>query len=889
MIHLLSRAFALLVVLATLVAGASAEVALNKKHNRTPVKDRADVFRDRTRISLTNARANYVLSFDAHVGEPVRMGPDKQIEGIRAPYPASRNPTRDQLGFTSLGLGPAGNWDAMGFFNLFINDIGLTLCEPKIDTAATDDEGRVTLTWRNSQATVTQTFVLRDRDDKLLMRLHVEPHEDVSIRRLVLRLNNQPARANHAYGNPASRSTALVTASGVVQPTRRTTLDPGRQSWLAVLNRERGNEPSAIMYRPEEIDRAQALVGEDAVRPNLFLDAEQRTFHFALWQVPHFPNEHLVKYLMQRGDALNDDLDRLSGTDWQQPLPSLSDSGPADRLPPSVYQPSASERERGYIVAKAHPFDYVDANTLPTQRLSQLTLQAAKNQVAQAGFLVHGLKPTGVMRATPGALKSKAGHVISKAQLDLRVVKVWLQSARLRGSVNVHTPELLLRDATVAPARLGDMDESNAKRVVHGPTRTRVPRGTSRHFWLGVDVPADTPAGVYRGAIMLEPENGEAFSLPVQLRVQPFALDSPDEDYVLGIYYRNKPYPAGSESLQKSNAEYITLDRYRRELGDIREHGFNALSFYNRGGIERLDYFYPAYTDLGFREPVMMMRGAMSYNDTFDEKTNQKQRDNVRRYLRYAHERALPQPAFYGIDEPDPGEIEQTIKRAKITRDVSLNGARGRFMVAGNRRAMPELVGHIDYPIISSYFSSRDEMRELRDRYQKAGAHPLYYWQIWAEYPKGQRLNTGYFLYASGYEGVWPYVYQHLAGDAYEEINSRKDMCVAYPSAAGPVPTLQWKGALAGINDLRYLITLDRALADLESSAPEAAARLREQRDELLQKYGYEQSAHWGRIIYGALNWPVHQDAVANATFDADRERVAQMIRKAQRLQEQSR
>jgi len=46
----------------------------------------------------------------------------------------------------------------------------------------------------------------------------------------------------------------------------------------------------------------------------------------------------------------------------------------------------------------------------------------------------------------------------------------------------------------------------------------------------------------------------------------------------------------------------------------------------------------------------------------------------------------------------------------------------------------------------------------------------------------------------------------------------------------------------------------------------------------LLEKYSPAKSQYWGRMIYGALNWPEHQDCVPERQFDQDRSRIAQMI-----------
>ena len=115
--------------------------------------------------------------------------------------------------------------------------------------------------------------------------------------------------------------------------------------------------------------------------------------------------------------------------------------------------------------------------------------------------------------------------------------------------------------------------------------------------------------------------------------------------------------------------------------------------------------------------------------------------------------------------------------------------------------------------------------------------HPiLCYWQFWEEHPLLNRHLFGYFLWAAGLDGAIPYGYQHFggAGDPYDDFDTdSKDMFAAYPSRDGPVATLQWEACREGINDLRYLHTLEEALtrAKARQAAGERGADARAMRN----------------------------------------------------------
>jgi hypothetical protein len=64
-----------------------------------------------------------------------------------------------------------------------------------------------------------------------------------------------------------------------------------------------------------------------------------------------------------------------------------------------------------------------------------------------------------------------------------------------------------------------------------------------------------------------------------------------------------------------------------------------------------------------------------------------------------------------------------------------------------------------------------------------------------------------------------------------------------YPARRGVIHTLQWKGLADGLTDLRYLATLDSAIASAESSSEpemrERASAARRRLDDQLDKF------HW--------------------------------------------
>ena len=83
--------------------------------------------------------------------------------------------------------------------------------------------------------------------------------------------------------------------------------------------------------------------------------------------------------------------------------------------------------------------------------------------------------------------------------------------------------------------------------------------------------------------------------------------------------------------------------------------------------------------------------------------------------------------------------------------------------------------------------------------------------------PEFSRLTWGFYAWNSPFkeQGVW--AYHVFFGDPYDDTDGPTgDLAYAYPDPARnyapTLPTLRWEGVREGIDDLRYLYTLEQAL-----------------------------------------------------------------------------
>lgn len=128
--------------------------------------------------------------------------------------------------------------------------------------------------------------------------------------------------------------------------------------------------------------------------------------------------------------------------------------------------------------------------------------------------------------------------------------------------------------------------------------------------------------------------------------------------------------------------------------------------------------------------------------------------------------------------------------------------------------------------------------KKMNDTCSNSGTEYLSYWHPNIENPVTNRLFMGFWLWASGLDGVIPHGYYFPSH--VEKVLSKKDLKhgksnvtspyndwsfwlpgaplrhhnAVYPSKNGPIGTLQWEGILSGNMDLKYALMLEEKLED---------------------------------------------------------------------------
>jgi hypothetical protein len=150
----------------------------------------------------------------------------------------------------------------------------------------------------------------------------------------------------------------------------------------------------------------------------------------------------------------------------------------------------------------------------------------------------------------------------------------------------------------------------------------------------------------------------------------------------------------------------------------------------------------------------------------------------------------------------------------------------------------------LDFVNLSFGGSGRDYFQALMNGTAISQQRETYYWQIMQEDPRINRLNAGFFLWNTGLSGVFPYVYQHIGNNPYDDFGvwyagnpAYRHHLVTYPSQEGPVPTMQWESLREGIDDVRYLTTWQYYKDLVKSIDPVSAQDSQQIIDALLANY----------------------------------------------------
>ncbi len=497
-----------------------------------------------------------------------------------------------------------------------------------------------------------------------------------------------------------------------------------------------------------------------------------------------------------------------------------------------------------------------DVYPLDGTPMAPVRIIMAQDEYEPGSFLLYPLENLGKVELKLTEFRTADGKILPADKLDLKVIKIWYQNKNGWYSYFGDTelklvPELLLNDEDLIKvdtekvqnyARLTEKKGNVShvsyewisapleidKRKYYPFWRTAEPfqsmkenfmdadklqpvtleQGKFKQFFLTVHAEKNQAPGLYKGAVNLVKNGAQIGSVPVAVRVLPFALPQPHT-----YADTNKPFLVSSYS-------YISFDQFLSRNGgsyDLMDKQFLAV-FENqvkhnqtmhmlRGNAKQYEHAYTIdmLKRSGMRTDYLMGGGPTNMSSVMDMKHDAKMlRDYYTKQVGHTN-------IFFGYgDEPPVGWVRNQINLFKIYKNEGL-----KFFIAGGDQVFYGAGYLYDFYNTAHWPESRDVTRKWND----IGKTFLAWYaqqHIGAENPAYNRRQNGIAPYLANFSALCNYA--HHFGPYNDRCNTYKPMVYAYGSGNGVIDTIQWEGFREGVDDIRYATALKRLAQEAADS-----------------------------------------------------------------------
>ena len=531
---------------------------------------------------------------------------------------------------------------------------------------------------------------------------------------------------------------------------------------------------------------------------------------------------------------------------------------------------SEEDRRRGYAVFARHWSEVVYPNTAPRDCELNPTLAAfaSLGEYEPVTVTVRPLVDMPDATLTVGDLRC-GDAVIPAAAIDIRWVRNMLVRPNYSSYFSYH----------VAPDVLEQRDSSDLR------------AGENQRFWVTVHVPDEAAAGVYEGMLTFRAGGRLPVDLPLKLRVLPIRLKK-NPDHVYGMYYRDPLSNIRDDNTPEANAYFARKAEWERQ--DMVEHGMTTY-ISSVSGLERDDQgnwtMDGAETERRIalsrkhglaRQPLVVSipvswwysrlvdkRGTGSHLRLMRDDVPQSFFDEVTKMVEAVQkERAnhdWPEFLYYPIDEPstNPSSVRFMVGVLKAIKEVP--GVRTYVTADPSHEQFEPMWPYVDIWCCQPFVFGYEKIRQLS---QEKGI------EFWC-YPnhisgendhtpiRGARMTWGYGFWKSGFKALIPWIYQSSTGDPWNYLDgSTMDFFNRSTPEGRPIPVAMWEAYREGIDDGRYLYTLQQLVeqgreaggrqAELAKQAEEEIGRLWDGID-VQEKYKYD--GLWSGADFDAHRW----------------------------------
>jgi hypothetical protein len=369
----------------------------------------------------------------------------------------------------------------------------------------------------------------------------------------------------------------------------------------------------------------------------------------------------------------------------------------------------------------------------------------------------------------------------------------------------------------MSPDTLGRQDDYSVENQPIRDAQTLQPvniqNRTSKQFWITVHVPGDAKAGDYEGRIELRSQGTLLETLRLKLEVLPFDLEpNPLESSIYLHFFGSKGFigiKLDETGKGTVGPDVRSVEQYRAELKNLLAHGVDNPT--ESVPLEQLE------TALKLRREVGMTTDILYH--TFEGLGGWTVKpvdvERLKMVVALAQKYGYKEVYFYGLDEAQGDRLKQS--RPELEK---IHQAGGKIFAAGLATSLGgdsfDVVGDIQDLMVMSYTPLKSDADKWHGREHKimSYANP----QSGFEKPETYRRNYGLLLDYAKYDGGMTFSYYWFGWNDFNIWPPYRDHNFVYPTADGVIDTIQWEGYREGIDDLRYLATLRKAIAVAEKS-----------------------------------------------------------------------
>lgn len=476
----------------------------------------------------------------------------------------------------------------------------------------------------------------------------------------------------------------------------------------------------------------------------------------------------------------------------------------------------AVDRERGFVVFHRHYLEPVWPNSVPSRDECQAPVRAfaALNEYEPLTFSILPLRDLPALDLEIGDLTTADGRVIPRSHLDLRFVRYMVVRPNyLTTGVYYEAPDVLM-PWTPQPLRAG----------------------RNLTVWLTVRTGPAIQEGLYGGTVRLLSGGQVLHEVPLLLRVIPLLLQQ-DRSLTYGQYYHH-PYRQMSAAPDPFSRRWWAT-KAELEHADMAAHGNNALVL-GLGGrqvgdrwdldFDGLGRCLELYNRYGFYQPVVCsfpvsslygkhMKGGMGSHLRLVKMPPQEFFDEVTALVRTIEDerrrRLWPELLYYPVDEPSTAADSVQFMTAVLKAIKEVPGVRTYVTADPAHDEFIPMKPYVDVWCCQPFSLERETV--LADM----SARRVEYWCYpnhvagendhtpWA----GARMTYGFGFWRSGFRALTPWIYQAIVGDQWNYLDgSSMDFFNRTADDASPIPVAQWEAYREGIDDGRYITTLERTI-----------------------------------------------------------------------------